>query len=269
MDFADDFRFVCRSAIPSIFKELAYSEVRFLSEPYGGPFDNLLQGRYADIPMGEFWVVENAGNAGAGNLARQRKIYAGAEISQPIRSRPVQSCPDIHKAQATMCFRRGSTGYSSFVRPSALGCVWTGMTMGQWGFHFNRHNTLWPDYEGWLGYVGRAQFMLQQGRIVSDALYVASEMTPCGENYDPPVPYGYNSNACDVRSLLDRIELRGDGRIGYAHGLTFPVLVATRTRYVSAAVLRKLLALAEGGANVVLGERTTCAFGLSGYPGSE
>ncbi|NLG13209.1 MAG: hypothetical protein GX561_03250 [Lentisphaerae bacterium] len=275
MDFRRTISDLFAECYSEYFKELCVqSKLDFLSEPYGGPFDNLLQGRYADIPMGEFWGgSNNAGNARfAGNLAQVNgKIYAGAEsfTADPVNGR-WQSCPDIHKAQGDNVF---SQGVNRYIFHSYAHQPWDvsgpGMTMGQWGFHFNRHNTLWPDYEGWLGYVGRAQFMLQQGRIVSDALYVASEVTPCGENYDPPVPYGYHSNACDVRSLLDRIELRGDGRIGYAHGLTFPVLVATRTRYVSAAVLRKLLALAEGGANIVLGERPTCAFGLSGYPGSD
>ena len=48
---------------------------------------------------------------------------------------------------------------------------WPGMTMGQWGIHFERTETWWQQGKPWIDYLTRCQFLLQQGRAVADAAY--------------------------------------------------------------------------------------------------
>jgi hypothetical protein len=41
---------------------------------------------------------------------------------------------------------------------------------GKWGIHINRKITWWEQSHAWFSYLGRCQFMLQQGRFVGDIL---------------------------------------------------------------------------------------------------
>lgn len=253
------------------FGELVHgSGMQFASEPYGGPFDNLLQGRAADVPMGEFWGGSNStGNANlAGNIAHvSGRVYAGAEsFTATPRNGRWQSHPALHKAQGDNVF---SQGVNRYIFHSYAHQPWTvkspGMTMGQWGFHFNRHNTLWNNYSAWLDYVKRAQFMLQQGRFVADALYVARENTPSSAHWSPTLPTGYRGDCCDARSLIEQVTVR-DGRVVFPHGMSYAMLIASQTQEVSPALLRKLRALAQDGAVILLGQRPQSPLGLSNYP---
>lgn len=248
----------------------------FMSEPYGGPFDNLRQGRSADIPMGEFWgggFTVNSGNSRlAANIAQVNgRTYVGTEsfTANPKNGRWL-SYPGIHKAQGDNAF---CNGINRFIFHDYAHQPWNvkgpGMTMGQWGFHFNRHNTLWNDYPGWLSYLARSQFLLQQGNIVSDALYVATEDAPCSATFSPAVPRGYHSNCIDAQSFIERLTVTPEGRVALPHGISFPLLVLNETKSVTPKVLRKALALAEQGATLLLGPRPEHTFGLTDYPQSD
>jgi len=45
-----------------------------------------------------------------------------------------------------------------------------GMTMGQWGFHFDRTNTWFEPGRAWLQYLARCQYLLQSGKFAADLL---------------------------------------------------------------------------------------------------
>ena len=258
------------------FKQLCHeSKLDFFSEPYGGPFDQLLQGRDADVPMGEFWGGPNAtatGNANlAGNLAQvYGRKYASTETftATPQNGR-WQMHPAARKIQGDNAY---IAGINRFIFHSYAHQPWTvtspGMTMGQWGFHFNRHNTLWRTFPAWLAYLGRAQFMLQQGRVVSDALYVASESAPCGMDMSPALPQGYHGNCVDSKTFIESAVVK-DGRVILPSGLSFPLLIAKHTKNATPELLAKLAELAENGATVLLGERPVSPLGLTNYPAAD
>ena len=276
--FLDDFR----RTISELFAE-CYSEyfnvlckqanLDFFVEPYIGPFDEILQGRAADVPMGEFWGGSNGTWKAelAGNIAQVfGHKYASTETftADPNNGR-WQMQPSDRKIQGDNAY---IAGVNRFIFHSYAHQPWDvttpGMTMGQWGFHFNRHNTLWKTFPAWLAYLGRAQYMLQQGRVVSDALYIAQQSVPCTDNYNPRLPAGYHANCIDVRSFLEMVKMK-KGNVALPNGLTFPLLVANNTANVSPDVLRKLLKLANEGAVILLGEPTKHAFGLTDYPSAD
>ncbi|MBR6075003.1 MAG: hypothetical protein IKP87_06840, partial [Victivallales bacterium] len=140
--------------------------------------------------------------------------------------------------------------------------------MGQWGFHFNRHNTLWRTFPAWLAYLGRAQFMLQQGRVVSDALYVASENAPCGMDLSPALPYGYHGNCVDSDTFIKKAAVK-DGRVVLPSGLSVPLLIVKHTKNASPELLAKIAELAENGASILLGDRPASPLGLTNYPAAD
>lgn len=236
-------------------------------EPYGGPFDELRQGRSADIPMGEFWAgpTWGVGNAKlASNVAdvNGRRYVQTETFTAGWRNAAWTSLPAHHKKQGDFAFCEGVNRFvfHSYAHQS-FETTGPGMTMGCWGFMFNRHNTLWPYYGGWLSYVGRAQFMLQQGRSVGDVLYVVKEDTPCTPDWRPETPFGYRANAVDAEMFLR--DARTDGaELALPCGQRYRVLVLPRTDVVSPAILEKAAACARSGVQVLLGPRPLRSFGL-------
>ncbi len=256
------------------YSELVHKEnIGFVTEPYGGPFDDLLQGQYADVPMGEFWRgFKGVGNAKlASNIAHVngRKFVQTETFTAGAGSAAWTSYPAVHKIQGDNAF---CSGVNRFVFHSYAHQPWKtdtpGMTMGQWGFHFNRNNTLWEFYPGWLAYVARAQHLLQQGRYVADALYVAPEDTPVSAVFKPALPDGYSANCCDTRAFLTQVSVK-NGRIVLKSGMEYAFLILPETEVLSPEVLEKTRQLLQEGATVLLGKRPVHAFGLKQYPSSD
>ncbi len=219
-------------------------------------------------------VVPNATSTGnarlAGNLAQvYGRKYASTETftATPANGR-WQMHPAARKIQGDNAY---IAGVNRFLFHSSAHRPWTvttpGRTMGQWGFHFNRHNTLWRTFPAWLAYLGRAQFMLQQGHVVSDALYIASESAPCGMDLSPALPYGYHGNCVDSKTFIESATVNvNDGRVVLPSGLSVPLIIAKHTKNATPELLAKLAELAENGALILLGERPVTPLGLTNYP---
>ena len=82
---------------------------------------------------------------------------------------------------------------------------------------FNRHMAWWPLAEGFLGHIGRCQYLLQQGDYVADAAYFvgegASRFVPGKSSLNPALPDGYDydgMNAEVIQALF--LVLRRDNR---------------------------------------------------------
>jgi hypothetical protein len=73
-----------------------------------------------------------------------------------------------------------------------------GMTMGQWGTHFERTTTWWDQGSGWVQYMARCQYLLQQGRFAADACYFAGDGAP--ERW--PAPSGAQGKRLRLRRVL-------------------------------------------------------------------
>ncbi|HEX4348923.1 MAG TPA: glycosyl hydrolase, partial [Verrucomicrobiae bacterium] len=102
---------------------------------------------------------------------------------------------------------------------------WPGMTMGQWGFHFDRTETWWNQGKAWIDYVSRAQFMLQQGRYVAEAAYFNGESAPSEmREGNPPLPAGYEFDAINSDVLMHHAKVK-DGRLNLDGGASYAVLV--------------------------------------------
>lgn len=251
------------------FRQLANRDgVQLELEPYGGPFDDLLQGRAADVPMGEFWQGPSWGVGNAKLASNVADVYGKRFVqtetfSAGDRAAAWTSCPARHKLQGDSVFAQGVNRFvfHSFAH-QAYETTGPGLTMGPWGFHFNRHNTLWPFYRGWLDYVGRAQFLLQQGQTVADVLYVTREDTPVTPTFRPATPYGWNFNALDAQTFARDVRAV-DGRAEIPGGRRYAVVVLPQTEIVSSALLAKAATLRAAGVAVVRGPKPVRSFGLA------
>jgi hypothetical protein len=237
-------------------------------EPYDGPFDCLACGRDADVPMGEFWVGggERASCKMAASLAHAYgRKYAAAEsfTAFPDVGR-WQNHPYSLKAIGDLLW---CGGINRFVVHRYAHQPWLdvkpGMTMGQWGTHFERTTTWWEQAAAWTSYLARSQFLLQQGRFAADVCFLAGEAVPNDAPYHPelkPKGFDYDSVGRDV--LLRRMSVAKDGRIVLPDGMSWRLLALDGTTRMTPAVAEKLRELVHAGATL-LGPRPTSSPSLA------
>ncbi|GMU81681.1 MAG: hypothetical protein AMXMBFR47_15520 [Planctomycetota bacterium] len=240
-------------------------------EPYDGPFECLLAGRDADIPMGEFWVGGGESNScklAASVAHTYGRTIVGAESFTAVPNvGKWLNHPAALKAVGDLMY---CTGINRYIIHRYAHQPWLdkfpGMTMGQWGTHFERTTTWW-EHGGpeWVRYLARCQFLLQEGRFVADACFFAGEAAPNGAPHRPEFKaLGYDYDACNADVLLRRASVR-DGRIVLPDGMSYRLLVLPESRFMTPQLLTRIRALIEDGATVV-GPRPERSPSLSLYP---
>ena len=132
---------------------------------------------------------------------------------------------------------------------------------------FNRHFSWWPLADGLIGYMGRCQYLLQEGDFVADAAYFvgegASRFVPGKEYLRPALPLGFDYDGVNAEVLLTRSSVEngrltlparpaaadaaGEGGLRYR----YLVLCQPQCKTMSPAVLEKIRDLVHAGATVV------------------
>jgi hypothetical protein len=137
------------------------------------------------------------------------------------------------------------------------------------GTHLNPNVTWWNQAGAFLSYVNRSDFLLQQGRPVSDVLYYYGDQVPNFarvKSSDPAnVLPGYDYDVADTSVLTTRLGAR-DGRIVLPDGVSYRLLVLPDLAGIAPAALRAIRKVVSDGA-VVLGTRPRRALGLRGDEG--
>ena len=254
------------------FAEMAHKNGMLYSvEPYGNsPSDDLQYGSYADIPMAEFWP----GNHGPGNSKHAaalghvygRKFIGAESFTAAPEAGKWLGDPFSMKAQGD---RVWCAGVNRFIFHRYAHQPWTnptrfpGMTMGQWGTHFERSVTWWEQSRAWLTYIARSQYLLQSGRFVGDVLFFTGEGAP-NSGQAGSVPPGYDYDTCCADALLKLVSVK-NGRIELPGGMSYRVLALTNSSTATPALLRKLKELVQAGATVI-GRRPVNSPSLAGWP---
>ncbi len=259
------------------FAEMAHkSGMTYSVEPYGSiPGMDLEYGRHADIPMTEFWT---AGEftippklAASVAHTNGRKVVGAEAFTARIPCSKWVNDPFSIKVQGDAAW---CGGVNRFVFHRYAHQPWThpthfpGMTMGQWGMHFERTTTWWEQSKAWLAYIARAQFLLQSGQFVADVLVYCGEDVPGGMRYMPMsnVPKGYDYDGCDAETL--NLASVKDGRIVLPSGMSYRVLVLPENKAMRPEIARKIKELVAAGATVI-GPKPDHAPGLQAYPGCD
>ncbi len=225
-------------------------------EPYDGPFENEQVAKDADIVMGEFWT--NAGMSSSCKLAAGVAHAYGKKI---VGAESFTAFPEIGKWTNTPASVKAvgdlmyTSGINRYIIHRYAHQPWQnvnpGMTMGQWGTHFERTTTWWEQGSAWITYLSRCQSMLQQGKFVADVCYFAGEASPNGTPFENGLKdSGYDYDGCGADVVLNRMTVK-DGRIVLPDGMSYRVLVLPDTGYMTPKMAGKVKELVQAGATVM------------------
>lgn len=236
-------------------------------EAYGnGPFEFLQYGSRATIPMGEFWAESFDDYPDTGRTAwgwwcvngmgapiahvHGRKIVAAESFSAAPWNGKWRKDPFAWKATGDKAFCDGVTRivYHRFAHQPWTN-VWPGMTMGQFGSHFERTLTWWKQGSEWIAYQSRCQALLQRGDYVADVLfYRGEEPIDDGMFFTNPLGMGWKHDTLCMEDLLKLVV--EDGRVGLPGGTFYPLLSLPPEGFQSERARTKIAELRKAGATI-------------------
>jgi hypothetical protein len=250
--------------------------MRAFNEPYSpGNFDEMQAGSYTDMVMGEFWQGRATHHsvklvASIGHIYDKKVIGAESFTAQS----KWQEHPYNLKTLGDFTFSLGLNNYvfHRFAHQPHPDVV-PGMTMGPWGWHFDRTNTWFEKAGGWLkGYVARCQNMLRQGVFVGDLLYFNGEDSPVRtqdlEQLQPPLPVGYNWDSIDAGAIQTRVKI-DNGRIVLPSGVSYRVLVVRDTDTMTLPLMQKIRDLVNQGMVLVVNSKPQRTPGLTDFANAD
>lgn len=252
-------------------------------EPYDmTPTSDLELGAVATVPMAEFWAVGFGYNTTwapyeATSIAHIKGVnLVPAEAFTSWGGRWTLY-PGNMKDQTDWAFATGINRlvFHTFQHQSLDDKLKPGMTMGPHGVHWNRNQTWWDMGRSYHDYVSRCQFLLQQGTVRSDILYLSPEGSPhvfrapnsaLEQEAIPPTKApmyggawenkmampdkrGYGFDATPP-SLLYTATVK-DGNILFPSGASYEVLVLPVYDVMTPELLAKIKSLIEAGATVI------------------
>lgn len=149
---------------------LAAEKIRFVCEPYGGPFHTGEVAPYVHRVMTEFWSGDEFSNGiqggilNAGDGKKHNILEAEAFTGSPGKSQWTET-PAWLKGAGDGAFCAGINRFILHTNPHQPwdDRIKPGITMGQWGTHFGRTQTWWEPGKAWLAYLARCQALLQWG----------------------------------------------------------------------------------------------------------
>lgn len=233
----------------------------------------------ADVPMGAMWtldlggvpkptyVADIKGAASVGNIYGKKAV--GAE-SLTAFGHPWAYAPSDLKATADLEFALGVNRLLIHTSPhQPLIDRAPGLALAPFlGQYFSR-NEAWADMaDGWISYLARTSYLLQQGQHVADIAYFYGEEAPITSLFgdEPPhVPQGYDYDFVNATALLGRFSVH-NGRLETANGQSYRLLyLGGSSKRMTLKTLVQLKSLLEQGATVV-GERPVGSPSLSDDP---
>ena len=241
-------------------------------EPYDGPFECLAVGAKMDVLMGEFWVGSRGHHSckiasSTAHTHGRRFVGAEAFTAAPQVGRWLNH-PASLKALGDLIWCKGINRYifHRYAQQPWLDKV-PGMTMGQWGTHFDRTNTWWEPGKAWMSYLARSQFLLQEGQFVGDVLFFGGEAAPAGGvERSSLTDAGFDYDALGT-DLFDQLDVK-EGRVTLPLGMAYRLLVLPETKFQTLKMAQKIRQLVSAGATV-LGPQPNHSPSLSDYPASD
>ncbi|WP_139956515.1 glycosyl hydrolase [Flavicella sediminum] len=249
------------------FRDLCHKNgLKFSVEPYWGPFDNMQVGATGDIVMCEFWsgghpffdspkfVSSIAHLNGSAIVGAESFTGIGGWNDHPAQ---LKSIGDQAWAQ----------GITRFIFHTYVHQPWDvapGLALSYHGTDFNRLNTWWAQGKGFMDYIAKSQFLLQQGKNVADVLVFTGESSPNTAFLMPEIKaMGFDYDLIGAHKLKE-LTVK-DGTIYSSSGNAYRVLVLPQSSWMKPETLSKIEALTKAGATVI-GERPSKSPSLENYP---
>ena len=197
-----------------------YPGLKLGLEPYYGPFDTLAVGTRGDEVMAEFWQEPATWGwdtlkpvASSAHTAGIHIVGAESFTGQPQNAKWQQD-PYALKAVGDRAF---CAGINQLILHTSAHQPWTnaypGMTMGFWGTQFGRTQTWWNQASGWLDYLARCQYLLQQGTFIADLCFLHPGGGPASDEHSRRV-----RRRRMQRGIVSEIHDGGGRPVGVAFG---------------------------------------------------
>ncbi|VAX21056.1 Predicted alpha-L-rhamnosidase [hydrothermal vent metagenome] len=138
------------------------------------------------------------------------------------------------------------------------------------GTHFNPQITWWKQAHAFTDYIGRSQFLLQQGNFVADVCFYQGDQIPSFvpmKHVDPKLGPGYDYDVVNSEVILKRMSVH-NGKIILPDSMQYRILVLPDKKKINPDILIKLGELIYNGA-IVVGPKPSKAYGLTNYPESD
>ena len=246
--------------------------MHFLNEPYTSCFEGLQVAAKVDFPTAEFWADGGYSfslrlAASLAHIHGRRFASAEAFTGAPHLAR-WENHPGSLKEVGDWAWTEGINRLILHSYPhQPWSDVVPGMTMGQYGCHFDRNNTWWEPGRAWVQYIHRSQYLLQEGENVADVLCYAGDAAPNGGVNRPDIKdAGYDYDACGTDILAELKVEQGD--VVLPSGKRYRLLVLQDTEFMRPQFARKVKELVLAGASV-LGPKPKFTPSLQGFPDSE
>jgi len=234
--------------------------LHYYAEAYGGKsMSEIRSTMSAERNMAEFWwrpdrsALSTAGvkMVAAMTHALGRDIVAAEGFTTVAQDASYQGNPYLLKAAGDLAYASGLTQlYFHAYAHQPFDGVAPGLSMGSTGTSVGRLTTWWPKSGAWLDYLGRCQFMLRQGRAVSDVLcFRMGEIGSFLPERYPTMPDGIDYDIADDTYLKQATA--SDGALKLPSGASYSVLVLPGTWYADRAFLEKLESFVTAGVTVV------------------
>lgn len=251
-------------------------------EPYDmNPAGDLDLGAVADVIMAEFWskrfgfhtayaVIEATSIS---HITGQPVV--GAEVFTSNNNEAWQEFPWSMKDQSDWALALGVNRFvfHTFAHKPLGDDYRPGMTMGQYGVHWDRGQTWWPMVEAYHKYISRSSHMMQQGQAVSDILYLTPEGAPMVftppsdallKNGAIPDKKGYGFDGCSPKMLIEHADVK-DGKIIFLGASSYEIMVLPNFDTMTPKLLEKITLLVKKGAKVI-GNPPIKSPSLTDYP---
>jgi hypothetical protein len=241
------------------------------SHEYGRTFigDGMEVKKHADIPMGAMWAARAPGRTQEDYDADIRESASVAHIyGKPLIAAESFTAygntygfsPETLKPIAD---RELALGANRFVIHTSVhqpdNRPGPGIGLGPFGQWFTRKETWAEQASGWIAYLARSSYLLQQGRFVADIAYLYGEdsnVTSLFVASAAPIPEGINFDFVNPDAFLGEMSAK-DGKLVTSGGMEYRVLALDpSTHRMSLAMLRKIRDLVRAGA-VVVGAKPT------------
>ncbi|AQQ72496.1 hypothetical protein SMSP2_02882 [Limihaloglobus sulfuriphilus] len=255
----------------AVMQRLAHQNKLILySESQGGPLNPFFCNEYVDVAMNEFWLRNYTKrvplmklSASSANLYGRQVVGAEAFTAIPDYAK-WQNTPYSLKKAGDCAF---TAGINRFIFHTYIHQPYSylepGFTMGRYGTHFGRLNSWWKFVPAWIDYLSRSQFLLQQGRTVTDIGFLFHDdilyqnplsMTKTPEGFDYIAFYPKH---------LEQMQY-SDGEITIPGGASFKILVLPDYPFMTLKALKNIHRLVKSGA-VAVGDRPAAPPGLKDY----
>lgn len=226
------------------------------------PGDIMEYYKYADIPMCEFWQPRMESYVGsdefkpskptvsAARLYGKKRVAAEAftsfDLTWDETPRYLKSIIDYHFAQGVthpVFHTFTHNPRTNFLPPS------TSFGSGI-GTPFLRLQTWWQHMPQFTDYLARCNYMLENGKPVSDVLmYLGDE-----QNHKPaqslPFPKGFSYDYCNPDVLLNRLSVN-NGTLVTPEGISYRILWLYDCKRMQPETLEKILSFIKQGVTIV------------------